>query len=102
VENREQFAPRSKRALRMELRQKGLSDEDSASAIGAVDEDNSAYEAGRKRAARMAMLDRETFFRRLSGFLGRRGFGYGVVKTTVTRLWEEFGADRSNNEDMEA
>jgi regulatory protein len=101
VENREQFAPRSKRALRMELRQKGLSEADSATAIGAVDEDNSAYEAGRKRAARMTTLDREIFFRRLSGFLQRRGFGYGVVKTVVTRLWEEFGADRSHKEDRE-
>jgi regulatory protein len=61
------------------------------SAVSNVDEERTAYEAGRKRAARMQSLDRETFYRRLSGFLQRRGFGYGVVKTTVTRLWKERG-----------
>ena len=95
VENREHFAPRSKRALRAELRQKGLSDEDAQTALSEVDEEHSAYEAGRKRAARMNALDRETFYRRLSGFLQRRGFGYDVVKSVVTRLWKEFGAKDS-------
>jgi regulatory protein len=92
VENREQFAPRSKRALQQELRQKGLSTEDAQAAVGAVDEERAAYEAGRKRAARLQALDRETFYRRLSGFLQRRGFGYDVVQTVVTRLWRERGA----------
>lgn len=102
VENREQFAPRSKRALRAELRQKGLSDEVVQDALGALDEESSAYEAARRRAARMQSLDRETFYRRLSGFLGRRGFGYDVVKTVVTRLWNERGAaSPSNFEEME-
>lgn len=92
VENREQFAPRSKRALQQELRQKGLSTENAQAAVGAVDEERAAHEAGRKRAARLQSLDRETFYRRLSGFLQRRGFGYAVVKIVVTRLWKERGA----------
>ena len=89
VENREQFAPRGRRALRAELRQKGIADPDAQAALASIDEDGSAYEAARKRAARLAGLDRETFFRRLSGFLARRGFGYDVVKPVVTRLWQE-------------
>ena len=93
VENREHFAPRGKRALRTELRQKGLSDADVETALSEVDETASAYEAGRKRAARMHGLDRETFHRRLSGFLQRRGFGYEVTKTVVARLWKEQGGD---------
>ena len=91
VENREQFAPRSKRALQQELRQKGLSAEETQAALNDVDEEHSAYEAARKRAARMQALDHETFQRRLSGFLQRRGFGYAVTKTVVARLWQERG-----------
>jgi SOS response regulatory protein OraA/RecX len=40
----------------------------------------------------MGDLDRETFYRRLSGFLARRGFGYDVVKPVVARLWQEVSA----------
>jgi len=101
VENREQFSPRSKRALRSELRQKGIADADVQEALGSVDEDRGAYEAAAKRAARMTDLDRETFQRRLSGFLQRRGFGYGVVKQVVTRLWKEVGTDQTNSDEME-
>jgi regulatory protein len=101
VENREQFAPRSKRALRSELRQKGIADADVQAAIGEVDEERGAYEAAAKRAARMTTLDRETFQRRLSDFLQRRGFGYGVVKKVVSRLWQEVGAGRTNSDEME-
>lgn len=98
VENREQFAPRSKYALRSELRQKGLSSGDVDAAVGALDEDASAYEAARKRAARLSALDRETFQRRLSGFLARRGFGYAVVKRIVTRLWREQQGETADGE----
>jgi regulatory protein len=102
VENREQFAPRGKRALRAELWQKGLSDEDVQTALENVDEGRSAYEAAQKRAARMTSLGREIFIRRLSGFLQRRGFGYDVVKTVVARLWQEHGGAQPNSEEMEA
>ncbi|TMC49624.1 MAG: RecX family transcriptional regulator, partial [Chloroflexi bacterium] len=54
VENREQFAPRGKRALRAELRQKGIADPDAQAALAGMDEESSAFAAGRKRAARMS------------------------------------------------
>jgi len=99
VENREQFAPRSKFALRSELRRKGLADGDVEEAVGEIDEDASAYEAARKRAARMTGMDRATFGRRLSGFLGRRGFGYEVCKRVVERLWREQGGETARDDD---
>jgi regulatory protein len=101
VENREQFSPRGKRALRMELRQKGISDAEVQEALGGVDEERGAYEAAHKRAERMTALDRETFQRRLGGFLQRRGYGYDIVKTVVARLWNELRADPSNSEETE-
>ncbi|MCA1552977.1 MAG: recombination regulator RecX, partial [Chloroflexi bacterium] len=98
VENREQFAPRSKRALRSELRQKGIADTDAQAVLEDVDEQSSAYQAAQKRAARMAGMERELFFRRLSGFLARRGFGYDVVKSVVTKLWNEVGSSDSEGD----
>lgn len=98
VENREQFAPRGKYALRAELRQKGIAAGDVETALGGLDEAAGAYEAARKRAARMSGLDRPTFQRRLSDFLARRGFGYDVVKDVVARLWREQGGADAGDE----
>ncbi len=94
VENRELFRPRSRHALRAELRQKGISDQVIEASLEDVDELASAYEAAKGRAARLARLDYQTFRRRLGGFLQRRGFGYEEIKETVERLWREYGSER--------
>ena len=54
VENREEFRPRAGRALRFELKRKGLSDTAIADAIREVDESESAYRAGLPRARRLS------------------------------------------------
>jgi regulatory protein len=89
VENREQFKPRAARALRFELRQKGLASAAIAEAIGNIDESESAYRAGRARAQRWRNLEQREFMEKLTAFLVRRGFAYAVAKDAVTRLWRE-------------
>jgi regulatory protein len=90
VENRSTFRPRSKSALRMELRQKGLSDEVIRSVVDAkVDEEALAYEAARKQARRYAGLEWPGFRQKLGGFLARRGFSYTVLAPVVSKVWEE-------------
>lgn len=89
VDNREDFRPRSRRALQVELRQKGVSDQVIEQALQGIDERDSAYRAAWGRAQRLARFDRQTFYRRLGGFLQRRGFAYDIVKETVERLWRE-------------
>lgn len=89
VENRTTFRPRSRRMMAMELRQKGLADEAIQSAIQNVDDEASAYEAANKRAARLKGLEWNDFRRKLSEFLARRGFSYGVIAPVVTRIWNE-------------
>ncbi len=89
VENREAFRPRGMRALRMELRRKGVADAAIAEATQGLDEVAGAYQAALGRARRLRDLDRETFRRRMSAFLLRRGFDYDTVKETVERLWRE-------------
>lgn len=89
VENRSTFRPRSRRALAMELRQKGLSDETAQSALAGVDEEALAYEAARKRVNRLKGLEWPEFRKKLSEFLARRGFPYDVTASTVSRIWNE-------------
>jgi regulatory protein len=99
VENRTTFRPRSRRMMAMELRQKGLADEAIQSAIENVDDEASAYEAARKRAARFKGLEWNDFRRKLSEFLARRGFSYGVIAPVVSRIWNETHADQHTFED---
>jgi regulatory protein len=90
VENRQTFRPRSKRMLTAELRQKGVNDEAIEQALAiAVDDDISAYETAVRYARKLAQADWETFRKRLSGYLGRKGFGYEIVSNTIRRVWKE-------------
>ncbi|PKO20479.1 MAG: RecX family transcriptional regulator [Chloroflexi bacterium HGW-Chloroflexi-1] len=92
VENRHRFKPKGGRALRQELRQKGLDAPIIEAAIADLDPLAAAYEAARVKAARLAHLiqdDPAAFRRKLGAFLMRRGFDYEIVAEVVARLIEE-------------
>jgi len=89
VENRETFGPRSARALRFELRKKGVADPDIAPALETVDEEDAACRAARPLAKRHTALDWQAFRKKLGDFLLRRGFPYPVIRDAVKRLWAE-------------
>jgi regulatory protein len=89
VDNRERFEPRSRRALRYELRQKGVPDAAIQAALEDLDEEDAAYRAASARLRRYARADEETFRKGLGNFLARRGFGYGIVRDVLDRLWQE-------------
>ncbi len=89
VENRSTFRPRSRRALAMELRQKGLSDETIRETLTTgVDEHALALQAAQKYVRKLDGLDWIEFRKKLSGFLGRRGFSYGVLAPVVREVWD--------------
>jgi len=102
VENRSTFRPRSKRALSIELRQKGLDNETIQASLSNVDEEALAYQAGSKRAPRFKNLEWSEFRKKLSEFLARRGFSYSVTSPVVSRLWSEMHAESEppKNEDI--
>jgi regulatory protein len=89
VENREIFSPRSRRLAKMELKRKGLEPEIIEKAVNMIDEKDAAYRAAQKRAPRLAALDYNDFRRRLGQYLGRRGFGYGIIKEITEKAWKE-------------
>ncbi len=90
TENRSTFRPRSRRLLRYELRQKGVSDDYIEEALKtAADESELAYEAGSRYAHRLAGLQADVFRKRLMAFLARRGFSYGTIAPVVQRISSE-------------
>jgi regulatory protein len=86
IENRETFRPRGRRLLHRELREKGVDEELIIEVLAGVDEEDSAFRAALSKAPRYARLDEEGFRAKMSGFLGRRGFGYEVIGVTVSRV----------------
>jgi regulatory protein len=89
VENREQFRPRGPRALRYELRRKGIGREAIDQALESVDPSAGAYQAAARKAQQLAQLDQPEFCRKLVDYLARRGFDYDVAKEVANRYWSE-------------
>jgi regulatory protein len=89
VENRNTFRPRGRRALTLELRQKGIADSIVESVLEDLDEEALAYEAGQKKVRKLRAQEWSDFRKKLSAFLARRGFSYSVIAPIVSRLWYE-------------
>ena len=88
VEDRERFRPRSRRALRYELRQKGVSDDVIENVLADIDEDELAWRAIEAKLRQWKHLDEPDFKKKALGFLSRRGFNYEVARQAVERAWE--------------
>ena len=92
IESREHFSPRGARALKNELRMKGVERDVVDELVNDEQDEERALRAGRKKAMSLVNtpnIDYATFRNRLGSFLQRRGFGYQVVTKTVRELWKE-------------
>lgn len=91
LENREQFRPRSARALRYELRQKGLDNALIDETLVTVDEEASAWAAVEGKLARWGELEQAEFSQKVASFLARRGFSYAIARQVCKRAWNRLG-----------
>lgn len=91
VQNRTAFKPLGPVALRYELRQKGVGDDDIEAVLESLDPTEAAYTAARAQLRRIVKgrPDARAFKAKLSAFLGRRGFSYAVISEVTARLWDE-------------
>jgi regulatory protein len=87
--NRLAFSPRSTRLIRLELRQKGVAAETVNEVLKDLNDEDSVYEAGLKKARRLTGSDYDDFRRLLYDYLRRRGYNYETVKRAIERLWEQ-------------
>jgi regulatory protein len=88
-DNRQSFSPRSRRMTETELKQKGVPADIIEQELGAIDDGENAYRAANKYSHNLNTIDYPGFRRRLGEYLRRRGFGYDVINSTITRLWNE-------------
>lgn len=95
-ETREQFNPRGARALKSELRMKGVEREVVDELVDEEHDEDLALKAGRKKALSLLHgpeMDFATFRTRLSSFLQRRGFSYEITARTTKTLWQTLQPD---------
>jgi len=88
VENRLQFNPRGARALRHELREKGVPASIITDTLMDFDEEVAARKVAEVGARRLAHLEPRDFRRRLEGYLARRGFSYVMIRPLVEEMLE--------------
>lgn len=87
--DRERFKPMAARALRYELRQKGIADDIIEAQLTDIDAPASAYRAASGRVRRHRGRTRQVFRQKLSAFLRRRGFDFETINDVVLRLQRE-------------
>jgi regulatory protein len=99
IENRDTHKPRGSRALRYELRQKGVMDSVIDDLLTDYDEGDAAYRAAYSQAQRLARQsdhDIDALRSKLFAFLTRRGFPFDIARDIVDNLlieWGEEGAE---------
>ena len=88
-DNRLSFRPKSKRLIEKELRDKKVATEIIEQMTEDINDEEIAYKLGSILMQALAHLDYPDFLRRLSNYLGYRGFSYQVIRDTAARLWRE-------------
>lgn len=94
VQSRSAFKPLSQRALRQELKQKGIADAIITEILSELEESELAYRAAQTQLRRLRRSSRRDFKVKIASFLQRRGFSFSTARDVVDRLIEELeGSD---------
>jgi len=93
VQNRGEFKPLSQRALRQELRQKGVDHPVIEVVLEDVGEADLAYKAAQTQLRRLRRATHKDFHTKLANFLQRRGFSYSIARDVIQRLVDELEAE---------
>lgn len=91
IENRLAHRPRGKRMLEQELRQKGIDRQivdDTVSGME-IDDRAAALEVAQKRLKSVQSLPLDEQKKKLTGILARRGFDFGVIRSTLETVLGE-------------
>ena len=88
LENRAAFRPSSRRALRHELRQKGVAPEIIAAGLAEWDDVKAALAILQANERRWSRCDESVFQQQAGAFLQRRGFSYADVREALQQFQE--------------
>lgn len=89
VRNRNQFKPRGARALRYELREKGIDNSIIDEVLSELDPLSLARSAAESKMRSLRGKDEQTVRNKLGGYLTRRGFDYETVRTVIDEVLDE-------------
>lgn len=89
IRNRQEFKPLGVRALRYELREKGIAPDIIDECLAEIDSTEAAYRAAKTKARRLSGLEVRAFRQKVGMLLARRGFDYDTARTVTDRLIEE-------------
>ena len=102
IENRNESHPRSRRMIRYELKNKGISEQIIDNALTESEQDSElAMKAANRYARRLINTDRQAFQKRLSAYLARRGFSYETIAPVVRDLIKKVENGQGLNLDYE-
>ncbi len=116
VENRSAFAPRGRNLLRQELMKKGVprdiidaaitttldaeAEEGDDEAEGGLKlEESQALDLARKQGRRYAAENWQGFYRKLGGFLLRRGYAHDITSRVSKQVWQELKNEATPDDD---
>lgn len=103
VENRTMFKPLGPRALRYELRQKGIANEIIERILAESEAPQDlAYRAAADRARRFQAVTPDELRKKIGSFLQRRGFSYETSHGVIEQLIAEFAEEGRFAEDEDA
>lgn len=94
TENRETFRPRGQRMVQAELRRKGVAMDVAQEATSVIDDGESSYMAGLKKARLLRGCDYKEFSLKLAQYLMRRGYDYDAIRSSIKRLWQEIAQEK--------
>ena len=84
VESRQKYNGKSKYILKNELHQKGLDKELIDKLLGDAQDDlEIAKQLFEKKKDKLKHLSKDELFKKMAGFLGRKGFSYDIIKKVI-------------------
>lgn len=91
VRSRTEYRPRARNIIKLELRQKGISDDIIEDVLAdkteGKDDLTLAKQLLEKRKNRYALMEREERYQKAGGFLARKGFSYDVIKSAIDSVF---------------
>ena len=101
VESRVANHPKSKRALKYELIQRGIDEQIITQNLDQIDDEEMAYRTAIKHARRVDEKEWKVFHQNMVRYLSQRGFSYEICAQVTSRVWEHLHTT-DQSEDQEA